>query len=510
MKVNKILSHIAMWVSCFSCSIPPPPPPPPPSPPPPLQHHQQRNIINTTSSKHHLRHKQHNTINTTPSTQHHLHDTINKAPSTQHHQRISINTAPSTRHHLHNTINTTPSTQHLPQYTIYTTSSKTTSSTQHLHNIINTTPSTLHHQKQHHQHNIINTTPSSPQKSSDDWVLWAPAAFAWQVQHSEHLSPIWLGRCSTRSTSREVRGSPATIEYYGRRLLLRGRCSTRGTSREVCRSDGRRLLLRGRCNTWSSSVSFWVAGAALGASQSHLAWQVQHSEHLQRGPKKSGDDWVCFLRGTCSAWRPQSHFAWQVQHSEHLSVISRGRCSTRSTSREVRGSLAPAAFAAGAALGGPQSHFAWQVQHPEHLQRGPRKSSDDWVLWAPAAFARQVQHSEDLSLILRGRCSTRSISVSSGVALGAPPERSAEVWRRLSLLLRGTCSAWRTSASFCVAGAALGASQCHFAAQVQHSMRKSIRRAVERYPWITFQIFRFCSTFAAWAAAVLHHQAPKK
>ena len=86
---------------------------------------------------------------------------------------------------------------------------------------------------------------------------------------------------STQSTSREVRGSPATIEYYGRRLLLRGRCSTWRTSV---------FILRGKCSTWRTSVSFCVAGAALGA--------------------------------------PQSHFAWQVQHSEHLSLISRGRCST--------------------------------------------------------------------------------------------------------------------------------------------------------------------------------------
>ena len=40
----------------------------------------------------------------------------------------------------------------------------------------------------------------------------------WQVQHLEDLTVILRGRCSTRSTSREVRGSPATIEYYGRRL----------------------------------------------------------------------------------------------------------------------------------------------------------------------------------------------------------------------------------------------------------------------------------------------------
>ena len=61
-------------------------------------------------------------------------------------------------------------------------------------------------------------------------ALGAPQArFAWQAQHLEHLHI-------------ELRGSPAASEYYGRRLLLRGRRSA-----------------------WSTSGSFCVAGAALGA-----------------------------------------------------------------------------------------------------------------------------------------------------------------------------------------------------------------------------------------------------
>ena len=72
---------------------------------------------------------------------------------------------------------------------------------------------------------------------------------------------------------------------------------------------------------------------------------------------------------------------------------------------------------AGTALGAPQPHFAWQAQHLEHL-----------------------------SLILRGRCYTRSTSVSfcvAGAARGAPAERSAEVRRRLSTVMgsfKGYCS----------------------------------------------------------------------
>ena len=116
---------------------------------------------------------------------------------------------------------------------------------EHQHNMINTTPP-----RQHHQHNAINTSSSTQHH-----------------QHNTNISLILRGRCSTRSNSREVHGSPATIEYCGRRLRLPGRRST-----------------------WSTSVSFCVAGATLGAPQSHFAWQVQHAEHLQRGPRKSGDD----------------------------------------------------------------------------------------------------------------------------------------------------------------------------------------------------------------------------
>ena len=137
-----------------------------------------------------------------------------------------------------------------------------------------------------------------------------------------------------------------------------------------------------------------------------------------------------------------------------------------------------------AALGAPQCHFAWQVQHSEHLQGRPQKSGDDWVLWTPAAFAWQVQHLQDLSLILPGRRSTCSISVSfcmapersyygrwlllrrtsvsfsvAVAALGAPQFHFAwhvQHLEHLSVILRGRCSTWSISVSFCVAGAAFG------------------------------------------------------
>ena len=86
-------------------------------------------------------------------------------------------------------------------------------------------------------------------------ALGAPGArFAWQAQHSEHLRLVLRSRRSTWNTFTEVFGSPATSDAFGRHLTLRGSSST-----------------------WSSSASFCVAGAALGASQSHFAVQVKHS-----------------------------------------------------------------------------------------------------------------------------------------------------------------------------------------------------------------------------------------
>ena len=129
-------------------------------------------------------------------------------------------------------------------------------------------------------------------------------------QRSTCLSLVLRGRCSTWSTSREVCGSPATIEYYGLRLLLRGRCST-----------------------WGTSVSFGVAGAALGASHCHFVWQVRHLENLilrgrcgtrstSRGPLKSGDD--CVLRTpAASAWQvAPSTLHHQTQHHPHNTIYT--------------------------------------------------------------------------------------------------------------------------------------------------------------------------------------------
>ena len=74
----------------------------------------------------------------------------------------------------------------------------------------------------------------------------ASGSFCVQVQHLEHL----VLRGSTWRTFIEVHGSPATITWSSFRLVFRARCST-----------------------WSS-----------------FRREVQHLEHLHRGPRKSGGD----------------------------------------------------------------------------------------------------------------------------------------------------------------------------------------------------------------------------
>ena len=90
--------------------------------------------------------------------------------------------------------------------------------------------------------------------------------------------------------------------------------------------------------------------------------------------------------------------------------------------------------------------FACQAQHLEHLHKGPRKSGDEWWLWAPPRFAWQAQRLEHLRFVLRGRRSTWSTSGSSA-DLGAPPARfawQAQHLEHLRFVLRGRRSTWTT------------------------------------------------------------------
>ena len=81
-------------------------------------------------------------------------------------------------------------------------------------------------------------------------------------------------------------------------------------------------------------------------------------------------------------------------------------------------------------------------------------------------FAWQAQHLEHLRLFLRGRRSTWSTFI-----------EAAEVWRRVMLL---------GAASFCVAGAALGAPQARFAWQAQHLEHLRFILRGRRSTWSTF------------------------
>ena len=143
-------------------------------------------------------------------------------------------TSSTTQHHQH-IIYTTPSTQHHQHDTIYTTSSTVTLSTlhhhkqHHQHNIY-TTSSTLHHVHYIIKNNIINTT--SPTHHLHNIINTTPSTLHHQNQHHQH----------------NIINTTPSRQHHQHNTI----------------------------NT--TSVSFCVAGAALGASQCHFAWQVRHSD----------------------------------------------------------------------------------------------------------------------------------------------------------------------------------------------------------------------------------------
>ena len=227
----------------------------------------------------------------------------------------------------------------------------------------------------------------------------SPARFAWQAQHLEHLRFVCVA-------------GAALMEHL--RLVLRGRRSTwssftvRG-SPATSDAFGRRLVLRGRRSTWSTSGSF--------------AWRAQ--EHLRlvlRGRRSTWSTSGSFLRGRHSTWS-----SFTVRGSPATSdafgrrLVLRGMRSTWSTS----GSFCVAC----AALGAPQVRFAWQAQHLDYLRLVLRGRRSTWST-SGSFFASHAQHLH-----------------------GAPSQRSAEVRRQVTRL---------GAASFCVAGAALGAPQVRF------------------------------------------------
>ena len=135
---------------------------------------------------------------------------------------------------------------------------------------------------------------------------------------------------SAWSTFIEVGGSPATSGTNGRRLVL---CGRPGSTRSTYLHRGRRKsgdewcvwAFRGKRSTRSTSGSFCVAGAALGA--------------------------------------PQARFAWHAQHLERLRLVLCGTHSTRSTS----GSFC----VAGAALEASQLRMAWHLFKAQTIHTTP-------------------------------------------------------------------------------------------------------------------------------------------
>ena len=211
-------------------------------------------------------------------------------------------------------------------------------------------------------------------------------------------------------------------------------------------------------STWSTSVSFCVAGAALGAPQACFAWQAQHFIELSENPATSDDfGRRVVLRGRRSTWSTSGSFCMAGAALGAPQVVLRGRRWSTSSSSSV----------AGAALGAPQARFARQAQHLEHLRLGfawQAQHSEHLrsfcVAGAGAPQARlpwQAQHLEHLRLVLRGRCSTWS----TFIKLRGSPATNEDFGRLL--VLPGRRSTWSTSGSFCVACAALGGPQSHFA-----------------------------------------------
>ena len=106
------------------------------------------------------------------------------------------------------------------------------------------------------------------------------------------------GRCSTWNTFIEVRGSPATIDYFGRRLVL--------------------ITL--------GAASFCAASAALGAPPARFAWQAQHLQHLRlvlRGKCSTGSISVAYC-GACLSRSNHLHNTINTtpatQHHQHNTI----------------------------------------------------------------------------------------------------------------------------------------------------------------------------------------------
>ena len=204
-----------------------------------------------------------------------------------------------------------------------------------------------------------------------------------------------------------------------------------------------------------------MAGAALGAPQARSVWQAWHFQYLHGGLRKP-------------------RFVWQVQHLELPSLDLCGKRGTFSTFMEVCGSLATslscvdaASFCvAGAAFGARQARSVWQAWHCQNLHRGLR-GNEPVLCGRPRVALSFIEVCRSLATSLS--CVDAASFCVAGAALGAPQARSVwQAWhfqysdrgmRKLGdyepvlcgrrLVLCGRRSTWSSPGSICVAGVAL-------------------------------------------------------
>ena len=185
-----------------------------------------------------------------------------------------------------------------------------------------------------------------------------------------------------RQTSKDLREGTHVLQLPRKmQLMCSKRCTCHASSRRPIVINRRRYLQKGPGKRRPATIDYYgrrllFAWQALGAHQLHFAWQAQQMEHLS-----------FILRGRRRTWSTSVSYCVQVQYSTgSISRDVRGRGSTWTTSASF--------CVAGAAHEAPQSHFAWQVQHRKHLDRAPKKGRRRLITIGRRLPAWQVQHLE--------------------------------------------------------------------------------------------------------------------
>ena len=122
-----------------------------------------------------------------------------------------------------------------------------------------------------------------PAAASSASTASSSAAASSTSHHQQHH--LTISTTSTHNTSTPSSHSPSTRHHQ--HTIMNTKHHLTHHQHNIMNL---RLVLRCKRSTWSTSSSFCVAGAALGAPPARFAWQAQHLEHLHRGPRKSGDN----------------------------------------------------------------------------------------------------------------------------------------------------------------------------------------------------------------------------